>query len=103
MVTHQSVLLDESINGLAIKSGGVYFDGTFGRGGHSGEILKHLDASGRLIGIDKDLDAVAYAKAHLGSDKRFQMFHGSFARIKEFALEANVYGRVVGIFLDLGV
>lgn len=102
MVAHQSVLLDESINGLAIKSGGVYFDGTFGRGGHSQEILKHLDAQGRLFAIDKDLDAVAFAKEQF-NDPRFHMFHGSFADIKTFAQEADVWGRVDGILLDLGV
>lgn len=102
MVAHQSVLLDESINGLAIKSGGVYFDGTFGRGGHSQEILKHLDAQGRLFAIDKDLDAVAFAKEEF-NDPRFHMFHGSFADIKTFAQEAGVWGRVDGILLDLGV
>jgi 16S rRNA (cytosine1402-N4)-methyltransferase len=102
MAAHQSVLLDESINGLAIKSGGVYFDGTFGRGGHSQEILKHLDADGRLFAIDKDLDAVAFAKEQF-NDPRFHMFHGSFADIKTFAQEADVWGRVDGILLDLGV
>ena len=102
MAAHQSVLLDESISGLAIKSGGVYFDGTFGRGGHSREILKHLDAQGRLFAIDKDLDAVAYAKEQF-NDPRFHMFHGSFADIKTFATDAGVWGRVDGILLDLGV
>lgn len=103
MAAHQSVLLNESIQGLSIKSEGVYFDGTFGRGGHSQEILKHLDAHGKLFGIDKDLDAVAYAKEHLGTDSRFQIFQGSFAQIKEFATNAGVLGAVDGILLDLGV
>ena len=103
MATHQSVLLHESINGLAIKPGGTYFDGTFGRGGHSQEILNHLNDSGRLFAIDKDPDAIQYAKDHFGLDKRFQIFHGSFAKIKDFAAEAGVLGAVDGILLDLGV
>lgn len=103
MAMHQSVLLDESIKALAIKDGGVYFDGTFGRGGHSQEILNHLDEKGRLYAIDKDLEAVAFAKNCFGKDKRFHLFHGSFARIEEFAAQADVLGKVDGILLDLGV
>lgn len=103
MVTHQSVLLNESITGLAIKSDGIYFDGTFGRGGHSQEILNHLGEQGRLYGIDKDLDAIAHATEHFGQDKRFNIFQGSFAQIEQFATEAGVLGKVDGILLDLGV
>lgn len=103
MAKHQSVLLHESIEGLAIKSDGVYFDGTFGRGGHSREILNHLGEGGKLFAIDKDTDAIQHAKDNLGLDSRFAIFHGSFARIKEFALEAGVFGAVDGILLDLGV
>ncbi|WP_298622918.1 16S rRNA (cytosine(1402)-N(4))-methyltransferase RsmH [uncultured Legionella sp.] len=103
MATHQSVLLHESINGLVIKAGGTYFDGTFGRGGHSQELLNHLNDSGKLFAIDKDPDAIQYAKDHFGLDKRFGIFHGSFAQIKDFASEAGVLGAVDGILLDLGV
>ncbi|CAM2788978.1 S-adenosyl-dependent methyltransferase activity on membrane-located substrates [Legionella steigerwaltii] len=103
MAMHQSVLLHESIDGLAIKSGGTYFDGTFGRGGHSREILSHLNDQGRLYAIDKDLDAIVYATEHFSQDKRFHIFQGSFARIQEFATEAGVLGKVDGILLDLGV
>ena len=103
MATHQSVLLHESIDGLAIKNGGIYFDGTFGRGGHSQEILNHLDAEGRLYAIDKDIEAISYAKERFRLDKRFHIFQGSFARIEAFAAEANILGKVNGILLDLGV
>jgi 16S rRNA (cytosine1402-N4)-methyltransferase len=103
MAMHQSVLLDESIKGLAIKSGGIYFDGTFGRGGHSQEILNHLDKAGRLYAIDKDLEAITHAATHFGDDKRFCIFQGSFAKIEEFAVQADVLGKVDGILLDLGV
>jgi 16S rRNA (cytosine1402-N4)-methyltransferase len=103
MAMHQSVLLRESIEGLAIKNGGIYFDGTFGRGGHSKEILRHLDTQGRLYAIDKDVEAIAHSKEHFGQDKRFHIFQGSFARIQEFAAEAGVLGKVDGILLDLGV
>jgi 16S rRNA (cytosine1402-N4)-methyltransferase len=103
MAAHQSVLLHESINGLAIKADGIYFDGTFGRGGHSQEILNHLNERGKLFAIDKDPDAIEYAKGHFGRDPRFHIFHGSFAQISEFASEVDMLGKVDGILLDLGV
>lgn len=100
---HQSVLLQESIKGLAIKPDGVYFDGTFGRGGHSQEILNHLGPHGRLFAIDKDPEAIAFAQERFASDQRFQILHGSFAQIAEFAEKVDVTGKVDGILLDLGV
>lgn len=100
---HQSVLLNESIEGLAIKPGGVYFDATFGRGGHSREILKQLGPDGRLFAIDKDNEAIAYAKQEFSAETRLQLFQGSFSRLKEFAIKAGVLGSVDGILLDLGV
>ncbi|RUR11956.1 16S rRNA (cytosine(1402)-N(4))-methyltransferase RsmH [Legionella sp. km772] len=103
MKAHQSVLLNESIEALAIKADGIYFDGTFGRGGHSRAILKALNLKGRLYAIDKDPDAITYAKEHFGADNRFHMIHGSFADIRQFAEERQVLGKVDGILLDLGV
>ena len=103
MTAHQSVLLQESINGLAIKAEGTYVDGTFGRGGHSRAILQHLNASGRLIAIDKDEEAIDYAEQHFSDDPRFKIFRGSFAQLGEIARENDVYGRIDGILLDLGV
>lgn len=103
MAVHESVLLSESIQGLAIKADGIYFDGTFGRGGHSKEILKHLNEHGRLFAIDKDLDAIEHARAHFAHDNRFHIFHGSFSRIGEFAAEVACAGKIDGILLDLGV
>jgi 16S rRNA (cytosine1402-N4)-methyltransferase len=102
MALHESVLLQEAIQGLAIKSNGIYIDGTFGRGGHSEAILQCLGKEGRLIAIDKDLTAVNYAKTKF-KDSRFSIFQGSFARLKEFAMEAGVLGTVDGLLLDLGL
>lgn len=102
-MAHQSVLLQESIEGLAIRPEGIYVDGTFGRGGHSRVILQQLSEKGRLIAIDKDPAAIDHAQEHFGQDKRFQIFQGSFARLEEFAKEAQVYGQIDGILLDLGV
>ena len=55
---HETVMLDEVIQGLNIKNDGIYVDGTLGGGGHSEEICKKLDKSGLLIGIDRDKDAL---------------------------------------------
>lgn len=103
MTAHQSVLLDEALNGLAIKPDGIYIDCTFGRGGHSQALLRQLGPKGRLLAIDKDLEAIAHAEKHFAEDQRFAIFHGSFARLAEFAAQAGVKGRVDGILLDLGV
>lgn len=103
MAAHQSVLLQESINGLAIKPDGIYVDGTFGRGGHSRVILQHLNASGRLIAIDKDQEAIDYANNHFSEDPRFTIVQGTFAMLGNLAKEWDIYGKINGILLDLGV
>lgn len=103
MTAHQSVLLQEAIEGLAIKPEGIYVDGTFGRGGHSRAILQQLSASGRLIAIDKDPEAIDHAHEVFGADPRFSIYQGSFARLAEFAELAGVYGKIDGVLLDLGV
>ncbi|MBA2709781.1 MAG: 16S rRNA (cytosine(1402)-N(4))-methyltransferase RsmH [Tatlockia sp.] len=103
MMVHQPVLLQEAIEGLAIKADGIYIDGTFGRGGHSRAILELLSSAGQLIAIDKDPEAIEYGKQHFANDPRFQIFQGSFANLIEFTKEAKVFGKVNGILLDLGV
>jgi len=103
MTAHKSVLLDESITGLAIKPDGIYLDGTFGRGGHSRAILSQLNEFGRLIAIDKDLDAIAHAKQHFSDDPRFVIKHGSFSDLEPLAKACGVYGQINGILLDLGM
>ncbi len=103
MTAHHSVLLQESINGLAINAGGIYIDGTFGRGGHSKAILQHLNQSGRLIAIDKDHEAILHAKQYFSDDPRFTIVRGSFGNLTEIANQFGVHGRINGILLDLGV
>lgn len=97
---HITVLLDEAVDALAIKPNGIYVDGTFGRGGHSRKILEKLGAQGRLIGLDRDLAAVASAGNI--KDPRFQIQHSHFAAIKEVLQEINI-NKVDGILLDLGI
>ena len=103
MGKHESVLLREAVDGLLVKADGIYIDGTFGRGGHSRDILQRLGPTGRLIAIDKDEEAVSYASEHFSADDRFQMVQGSFAALPDVAEHAGVMGRVDGILLDLGV
>ena len=67
---HVPVLLKESVDGLDIRQGGVYLDLTFGGGGHSGEILKRLDAEGCLLGFDQDEDICVILCAIMGMKKR---------------------------------
>ncbi len=100
---HITVLLQEAVAALVTDTSGFYVDGTFGRGGHSGLILQTLATSGRLLGIDKDLAAIATARARFGSDNRFEIAHGSFAQLGEFVTVRGLEGKVAGILLDLGV
>lgn len=99
---HISVLLDECINGLEIKKGGVYVDGTLGGGGHSLYIAKALDNTGRLIGIDQDKNAIAAASKRLSGFDNVTYVHKNFSQIEEIAKELDIEG-IDGILLDLGV
>ena len=101
--THVPVLLGPVLDGLDIKEDGLYVDGTFGRGGHSQEILQRLGPSGRLIAIDRDPDAIAAAASTLTDDPRFELIRGDCARLETFIGERNLTGRVDGLLLDLGV
>lgn len=98
---HISVLLNESIDGLAIKPDGIYIDGTFGRGGHSRTILSKLGENGRLFSIDRDPTAIAEAQKI--DDPRFTIVHGPFSGIAEYAERYDLVGKVDGVLLDLGV
>ena len=95
---HVSVLLAESVSALSVRADGSYLDGTFGRGGHSREILSLLSPSGQLMAVDKDPAAEASAQA-LADDARFKFVAGSFADISSFVSD----GSLDGILLDLGV
>lgn len=100
--SHLSVLLNESIDGLAINPDGVYMDATFGRGGHSKQILNRLSEQGRLIAIDRDPTAIQAAKAFAG-DARFSIHHSAFSNLQQVAEELNLVGEIDGILMDLGV
>ncbi|MDP0589070.1 MAG: 16S rRNA (cytosine(1402)-N(4))-methyltransferase RsmH [Candidatus Endonucleobacter bathymodioli] len=96
---HKTVLCVEAVEALLTNFDGVYIDGTFGRGGHSKAILDQLSSIGRLLGIDKDPEAVAVGKNLMASDDRFHIYHSSFSKLNELQEEKSVDG----ILLDLGV
>ena len=98
MEYHNPVLLFESVSGLHIKPNGVYVDVTFGGGGHSREILKHLDQNGKLFAFDQDTDALA----NTINDDRFVLINQNFRFIKRFLRFHNIK-TVDGILADLGV
>lgn len=97
-VYHIPALLEQSIEGLDIKPDGTYVDVTFGGGGHSRAILSRLNAAGRLVGMDQDMDAWANRL----QDDRFTFAHGNFAFLKNFLRYYGISG-VDGIIADLGV
>lgn len=99
---HQSVLLQEAIDGLNIRPDGIYVDGTFGRGGHSRQILARLGNHGRLIAIDRDPQAIAAAQA-LAADPRFAIIHGGFGELARYIDELGLTAKIDGVLLDLGV
>ena len=95
---HVPVLLTESIDGLAIQPAGIYVDVTFGGGGHSREILKHLGPKGHLYSFDQDADA----EKNIVADDRFTFVRSNFRYIKQWM---RYYGveKVDGLLADLGV
>lgn len=99
---HKSVLLSECIEGLNIKENGIYIDGTLGGAGHSSEIIKRLSKTGKLIGIDRDTEALTAAKEKLKEYKNVIYYHGNHDNIKEILNDLKVE-KVDGILLDLGV
>ena len=100
MIPHQTVLLEEAVEALLIKPEGIYVDATFGRGGHSREILARLGPGGRVIALDRDTQAVA-AAAQL-FDPRFGIVHAGFGGLRDVVQQLGV-GRVNGVLFDLGV
>ena len=105
---HQAVMLEEAVEGLNLRglhgarSGGIYVDGTFGRGGHSRRILEVLGSGGRLIALDRDPEAIKAGAALTVANKRFTLLHGWFGEMHTLLARTGVE-KVDGILLDLGV
>ena len=102
-IGHKPVLLDEVIEALNIRADGFYIDGTFGRGGHSREIIKRLGPEGRLLAFDKDPDAVMSVGSDLIQDERFEIIKGSFTMLMQHVKRHEVAAQVAGILFDFGV
>lgn len=100
---HQPVLLNEVLQGLAVKPDGIYLDGTFGRGGHAAAILAQLGEQGKLIAMDQDPQAVAVAAERFAGDSRFEIVQGNFATLAEVCAGRGMVGKLDGVLLDLGV
>lgn len=100
---HITVLLNEAVAALITDTSGFYVDGTFGRGGHSALVMQQLATDGHLLGIDKDLAAIATANSRFADDARFAIAHGSFAELGQLVAERGMTGKVAGVLLDLGV
>lgn len=102
-MSHVPVLLEETVEQLRIRPDGLYMDGTFGRGGHSREILERLGPEGRLLAIDRDPEAVKEGEALAKRDGRFEIERGNFRDLRELLEKRGWVGRVDGILLDVGV
>ena len=100
--THQTVLLNEAVDALSIRSDGIYVDGTFGRGGHSKKILMNLGPTGRLIVFDKDPQAIEVAMKLSSEDERVSVVHNGFSSLSTALNELGI-AKVDGILLDLGI
>ncbi len=100
---HLPVLLNETVAALAVKEDGIYVDGTFGRGGHARVVLSQLSGNGRLLGLDKDPEAIAEGQQLSQQDPRFSIEQCSFANLAEPINSRLWQGKVDGILLDIGV
>jgi len=100
---HQPVLLDEVLRWLDPRPGGCYCDATVGLGGHAGAILERSGPDGRLIGLDRDQDALAVARTTLRRfGDRVTLVHAPFSRVREVLADLGVVA-VDGFLVDLGV
>lgn len=102
-MAHKPVLLQETLNALMINPDGIYLDGTFGRGGHSTALLSALTERGRVFALDKDPDAIHAGVECFSGERRFNLFHASFAEMGKIAELSGIRGLASGVLLDLGV
>ena len=103
MAEHTPVLPDEVLAGLAVRADGRYCDATFGRGGHTAAILGLLGRGGRVIGIDRDPDAIRAGHVRFAGEPRLTLVKGSFGRLEELVRGTGFEGGLDGVLMDLGV
>lgn len=101
--THESVLLDEVLSALAIRSDGCYLDATFGRGGHAYAVLQRLSASGRMLALDRDPAAIAAGHARFGNESRLRLVQRPFAELQAAVAQSGFLQGFDGVLFDLGV
>ncbi|MFK5970820.1 MAG: 16S rRNA (cytosine(1402)-N(4))-methyltransferase RsmH [Candidatus Marithrix sp.] len=100
-LSHQPVLLTETLDALDLRSDGIYIDCTYGRGGHTQAILNRLGTDGQLLALDQDPEAVQSAQSI--DDERFNIVHNPFAQLQANIEDRGWLGQINGILLDLGV
>lgn len=100
---HLPVLLNETVAALVLNVDGLYVDGTFGRGGHARHLLSQLSENGRLLGLDKDPDAIVEGRTLAEQDPRFSIEKCSFAELENTVNTRLWQGKVDGVLLDIGV
>jgi 16S rRNA (cytosine1402-N4)-methyltransferase len=101
LIQHTPVLLEEAVKALKIRPEGIYLDGTYGRGGHTRQILSQLGERGRLLVLDRDPQAIQVAKQL--KDERMVAIQENFARLDAVTQTQGLTGQIDGILLDLGV
>jgi 16S rRNA (cytosine1402-N4)-methyltransferase len=100
---HLPVLVEEVMVGLNLQPDGVYVDATYGRGGHSAEILDRLGPNGRLLALDRDPQAIEAARTRFADDERFVVIPGRFSMLDQYVDKRGLTGRINGMLFDLGV
>ncbi|HET6545844.1 MAG TPA: 16S rRNA (cytosine(1402)-N(4))-methyltransferase RsmH [Rhodanobacteraceae bacterium] len=98
--THIPVMLDQVLDGLHLREGGIYLDGTFGRGGHARELLKRIGPDGRLLLMDQDPEAIVVATRDFGNDMRVRIRHANFAELGDWP---ETGAGLDGVLFDLGM
>lgn len=99
---HVSVLFEETVDGLSVKPGGIYVDGTLGGAGHAAEVCRRMQGEGRFIGIDQDGDAIAAAGERLREFPFAELIRSNYEAMPEVLKSLGIV-KTDGILLDLGV
>lgn len=100
---HIPVLQDRAVEALNLTANDLVVDATYGGGGHAWAILAKLGTHGRLLVIDRDLNAIARAQQNLGDDARVEIIHARFSQLRQILEERALRGQVAGILFDFGV
>jgi 16S rRNA (cytosine1402-N4)-methyltransferase len=100
---HTPVLVEQALEALALRPGGLYIDATFGRGGHSARILQALGPDGKLVAIDRDPAAIAAGRARFAHEARLQLVHGEFGQLAALVRAHTTRAQCDGVLFDFGV